>query len=368
MRRLATPIAALAVAAAACAPSGGVSPSTTAGGDPSTTTVPGVGGRPGEVVVGLGTVGSPRILNPLLDGPDTAVLDLIAPAVFATGWYFDGVSREPVPNLLAEIPSLENGGLEDRGNGRMDVTVRVVDGAVWADGEPITADDLLFTYQVIVDQSNPIRSDVRERYDTILPGTLAADGQELRFRMETSLDVTMLFDIILPQHEVENSDFAADWGDTMWVSGGPFELASWQPGQYLELRRNPRYWKVDAAGGTLPRLDRVVIRFFESGPTVDPRLRDTFMGRDLDVAIVPDAQGNLSAYEGPVEAGVATMSVPGVGWEALVFQFGPNNRNTETLNSNLAFRQAVAHAIDRTSLAEPRATQPLYSAIRLYRL
>ena len=358
-------VGAAVLVVAACAPVGGIPPSTTEAASTTTTATVAQPQRRG-VVVGLGTVGSPRTLNPLLDGPDTAVLDLLAPAMFATGWRPDPATQEPVPHVLADLPTVANGGIVDRGDGTIDVEVAVAPDAVWGDGVPMSGRDLEFTYQLAVDPSNAVRSDVRARYDLIVPGSMRADGRTVSFRMQASHEVSRLFDIVVPEHQVAGSDFTADWNDTTWVSGGPFAVESWMPGQYLELVANDSYWVTDPAGGTLPRLDRVVVRFFETGATVDPRLLDRFAVEDLDVAVIPDAQANLEAYGeiGPAE--IQSASVPSLGWEALVFQFGPRNRNADSLNRHVEYRRAVAHAIDRNRLAASRGTDGITSVLAPY--
>ena len=52
------------------------------------------------------------------------------------------------PVLAAEVPSKDNGGLGADGK---TVTYKLKPGVKWADGEPFTADDVVFTYQYITD-------------------------------------------------------------------------------------------------------------------------------------------------------------------------------------------------------------------------
>jgi len=86
---------------------------------------------------------APTIANPHLS-PGTK--DLIASRVtyepLAT-FDKDGVM---VPILAAEIPSLENGQVAPDGTS---VTWTLKQGVMWADGEPFTADDVLFTYEYV---------------------------------------------------------------------------------------------------------------------------------------------------------------------------------------------------------------------------
>ncbi len=89
---------------------------------------------------------APTILNPHL-------------AQGAKDWAACRVTYEPlasydkdgnlIPFLAAEIPSLENGGVARDGKS---VTWKLKKGVKWSDGEPFTADDVLFTYRFI---SNP---------------------------------------------------------------------------------------------------------------------------------------------------------------------------------------------------------------------
>lgn len=353
-----------------CAPSPGVTPSTTTA--PTTTSTVAAGAeaerRGGQAVVGIGDYGAPRTLNPFLDGPDTAVLDLLAPSLFATGYDIDPATMDAIPDVLAQIPSIANGGLVAHGDGTMDVTVQVSPAAEWADGTPISAGDLAFTIETVMDPDLPIRRDLRARYQKIIPGSVRASGAVLTFMMDTDASVEMLFDIILPAHIVGGSDFVADWNETAWVSGGPFEIGSYQPGQYLDLVRNENYWKVDpATGDRLPYLDRLVVRFFEAGDNVDPRLLRAFQSRDLDVVLLSFPRAVLEDYSELESQGAEVLAAPGLSWEHINFQFGPSNRNPDSLNQYLRFRKVVAYSIDRTALATERGTFPLSSVLRVYR-
>ena len=57
------------------------------------------------------------------------------------------------PELAAELPTVDNGGVViDEENGTMDVTWKLRQDINWEDGTPVTADDVLFTYEAVVDQ------------------------------------------------------------------------------------------------------------------------------------------------------------------------------------------------------------------------
>src|SRR5205823_4576908 len=70
---------------------------------------------------------------------------------FAPLWGLDP-SLEPYPNLVREVPTLENGDVKVGADGRtMSVDVKLVKGLAWSDGQPLTAQDVLFTWEAICD-------------------------------------------------------------------------------------------------------------------------------------------------------------------------------------------------------------------------
>ncbi len=55
------------------------------------------------------------------------------------------------PNLVKEVPSVENGLLAED---LTSVTYNLLEGVTWSDGEPFTADDIIFTWQWVMDEAN----------------------------------------------------------------------------------------------------------------------------------------------------------------------------------------------------------------------
>jgi len=364
--------AALLLVFAGCALSPGVGPdpgAATSSTPPpttttTTTTTPSRYG--GTAVIGIGDAGSPRTLNPFLDGPDVAVLEIIGPAVFARGWIADPVTGLGVAEVLEAVPSLANGLVVDNGDGTIEVTASTRTEARWADGTPITGDDLAFTVEVATDPDLPIRGDLADLYGLVVPGSVRPSERQVTFRMEATTAYEQLFAMILPRHGVAGSDFAADWNDRTWVEGGPFVVDEFVPGQLLSLERNAAYWRKSDDGDTLPYLERIVFRFYEPGREADPRLLDAFTIGDLDVVTLASAQERAEPYL--AIAGAVVETAPGAIWEFLNFQFGPANRNALSQNRHLEYRRAIAHAIDREALALARGTAPVVSVLSRFGL
>jgi ABC-type transport system substrate-binding protein len=169
-----------------------------------------------------------------------------------------------------------------------------------------------------------------------------------------------MFPVVIPKHAVDDSDFLNDWNDEMWPAAGPFVFEEWQRGDYIRLTRNENYWKVDPeTGQQLPWLDAVEFRFIPETES----LIYSFTQREVDVIQPPPAPATIDRLRELESAGAEVQVKPGPVWEHLNFQFGPANRNAESLNRYVAFRQAIALAIDSNALASLVGWLPVSSML-----
>ena len=100
----------------------------------------------GKVIVRVGWASEPDSLNPFVQGLIAAfVIDHLNYDLLF-GYKADDFS--PTPELAAEIPTQENGGISADGK---TWTVKLRQGVKWQDGEPFTASDVAFTYMYIID-------------------------------------------------------------------------------------------------------------------------------------------------------------------------------------------------------------------------
>jgi ABC-type transport system substrate-binding protein len=67
-------------------------------------------------------------------------------------WYYDE-ENNPLPVLVSEIPSTENGGISADGK---TITLKLREDLVWSDGTPLTADDFIFTYNMWISPKNAV--------------------------------------------------------------------------------------------------------------------------------------------------------------------------------------------------------------------
>lgn len=202
-------------------------------------------GRSGTLVVGL--LSDPKTLNPLAatSVESRQIVELLFLKLMEEQSDFSSFR----PMLAASW---------EFGPDSLDVTFRLRDDVVWADGAPVTAEDVRFTWELQTDTlvAWPSRS-VKERIE----GVEVIDEHTVKFRF-SQRHLYQLMDandgVVLPEHLLagipRNELRVSDFGRYP-VGNGPFRLARWESGQYVELERNPLYHEKG-----LPRLDRVVFR------------------------------------------------------------------------------------------------------------
>lgn len=277
----------------------------------------------------------------------------IGEAYLAGAWEVDPATFDLVPDLVVEMPSTANGGVVVRPDGTMSVTYHIRPEAVWEDGQQVSGTDFAFTYQTITGLGLP--DPEAALYAAILPESILVGDKAFSFTLpHPTIDYERLFAVVLPSHAVAGTDPVADWSTRPWPSAGPFRFTGWaessapagDPGSIAVFERNAAYWRTDAAGQALPYLDGVSFRFVASAlDAVDGLVLRSFDA--VDLGPWPDVIDRLTSLDGvTVAVGGGTV------WEHLSFQFGANDRNRSSLNASVDFRRAVAHAIDRSLIAD----------------
>jgi peptide/nickel transport system substrate-binding protein len=181
------------------------------------------------------------------------------------------------PELAADLPSIENGEVvADENAGTMDVTWKLRPGVTWADGKPVTSDDVIFTYESIInpdtggwilgiDYVDDIdRIDDKSfviHFNTIYPGYLTLFGGEQV--------------VIWPKHYCDAAQGFVAWDCARKpLSDGPYILDEWVTGDHLTFSRNPKYYKQGK-----PAIDKVIVKVVP-----DVTVRETMMRQgDADV-------------------------------------------------------------------------------------
>jgi peptide/nickel transport system substrate-binding protein len=238
-------------------------------------------------------------------------------------------------------------------------------GVRFSDGEPFDADDVLFSFQVYMD----------EKVGAPQRDLLIVGGQPIAVRKvdQETVQVDLaepyaaaerLFDRIamLPRHLLEkpykDGRLSETWGlrapAGAFAGLGPFRFKEHVPGERIVLERNPFYWKVDRAGNQLPYLDRVVFMFVPSEDAQAVR----FQSGEADITTRLSA-ANFSVLLRDQRNRNYELIDRGPGLDYTFLFFNQNNLPEKapaatarklTWFRQLPFRQAVSTAIDREGI------------------
>lgn len=222
--------------------------------------VPGITGHSGGRVV-YGERAEAKSLNPIfaVDAPTRDVVGLL----MADLVHINRATLKTEP-ALAKSYRISADGLR--------YVVELRQGLKFSDGHPFDADDVVFTFQVYLDE----KVNAPQRSMWILDGKPVVVRKLDRDRVQFELPRVnavgeRIFDSIpmLPRHLLESAyrqgKLAEAWGlrtPAMGIAGlGPFRLKEYVLGARVVLERNPYYWKSDATGTRLPYLDELAFTF-----------------------------------------------------------------------------------------------------------
>ncbi|MPZ15561.1 MAG: hypothetical protein GEU73_14265 [Chloroflexi bacterium] len=270
---------------------------------------------------------------------------------------------------LAEgVPTVENGLWKLFPDGRMETTWTITSGATWHDGAPLTTDDLLFAAEVEQDREMPlVRSiafDSVDRIEVTDARTLTIQWSRPFIWADAAFSgpAGVGFAFPLPQHLLQRpyAENKAGFLDLPYwthefVGTGPYQVKEFVPASHIILTANDRY----ALGR--PRIDEIELKIIPDWETL---AANVLAG---EVEVTPGgritlewaAQVRDQWRDGHMEVAVSATQ----GWFALFPQFLTPNPPIVT---NLQFRRALVHAIDRQQLADNlmgSAVPPALSAI-----
>jgi peptide/nickel transport system substrate-binding protein len=294
----------------------------------------------------------PKTLNPILalDAPSREVIS----AMQADLVHINRSTQLTEP-ALAKSWEVSSDGLE--------YTLRLRQGLRFSDGEPVDADDVVFTFRVYLDET--LHSPQRDLL--IVGGKPIAvhkvDPYTLVFRLAQPYSVgERIFDslAILPRHLLEKPYLEGKLGHagslsaqaSQWAGLGPFRVKEYVAGQRLILERNPFYWKKDANGYRLPYLDELVFLFV---PSADAQVL-RFESGETDMISRLSAE-NFSVLSRQQQSYMMLDAGPGLEYNFLFFNLndlgeksGPEMATKQKWFREVKFRQAVSAAVDREAI------------------
>lgn len=314
----------------------------------------------------LSTLQDPKTFNPALNQEFPNIFLFTAQGLTSK----NGVTGAVEP-ALAESWEISEDKLKIR------FTLR--EGLKWSDGTPLTAADVVFTYQDVI--FNPaIPTDLKDGLRIGAKGTFPSVIQLDLRRVEFSLPEPFAPFLratagpdgvtILPKHILEQSihtkgddgnlQFISLWGTSTspqdLVVNGPYQIEQYVSGERILFRRNPYYWRQDTQGQPLPYIDRIFWKIVES---TDTQLLK-FRSGDLDVIgdVRPLRPEYFSLLKREEQRGKFRIENGGAWSGTTYLTFNLNRAKNQKGKplveptksrwfNTLEFRQAVAYAIDR---------------------
>ena len=299
---------------------------------------------PGEKVVNVGVTSSLNTLNPLLmDGVEinkyaTGLMFLplveLSPDMEFEGMLADSITAEDERNFLAHID----------------------EEAVWSDGQPVTADDVVYTALRLC---SPVIGNTAMMYYVFegvgddgyveegadhVDGIVKVDDKTVRFTTKDPMSLITFnssyarYLMPLPKHVLEGvaeADLASyDWFNHPDVVSGPFRVTEFDKDHYISYEANEAYFK------GAPAIDRLNIRIVEGS-----QLLAGLQSGEIDIT-----QNTMSAI--PLEDYESVQALENV--EA---SFGDpiTNQSVFIRTENIPdarVRQAMVYAIDRQQILE----------------
>ncbi|HAC64680.1 MAG TPA: peptide ABC transporter substrate-binding protein, partial [Cyanothece sp. UBA12306] len=314
----------------------------------------------------------------VLSDPKTfnAVLSQESPNIF--GYTYEGLITENPLTGIKEPALAESWEFSDD---KLTIIFTLREGLKWSDGQPLTADDVVFTYNNLY--LNPkIPNNYRDSFRVGRSGTFPEikklDDRRIQFKITEPfapfLDGAEV--PILPAHilrqTVEKTDpegtpeFLSTWGtDTPpeeIIVNGPYKVKEYVTSQRIIFEKNPYYWKKDEQGNQLPKIEQVIWAIVES---TDTSLLQFRSGGLDSIGVTPEYfsllkreedRGNFTIYNGG----------PAYGTTFISFNLNKGKRDGKPLVdpiksawfNNLNFRKAVAYGIDR-----PRIINNIYRGL-----
>lgn len=315
---------------------------------------PSIGRSGGEIIIR--TSGDPKSFNPIVSNESTTEI--------VTQYIFEGlVTRDPITTEI--IPVLAES-WEYSDDGKI-WTIKLKKDIQWSDGEPFTADDVVFTYNQIVynaDIPNSAADVLQVAGQNFEVQKIDSHTVEFRIAEKFAPFIESLAQKILPRHKYQkivqegqfNSALGIDSNMNDLVGTGPFILESYQAGSNIKLTKNTNYWKKDTDGNQLPYIEKLVLKIISNDDTALLQFQNgeidayALRGTDYPILKPQEASHDFTIYN----LGATTES----NFLVLNLNDGSNKEkpyiqtNKREIFENKQFRQALSYAIDRESMVD----------------
>jgi len=241
-------------------------------------------------------------------------------------------------------------------------TFTLQEGVTWHDGQPFSADDVVFSITEMLPATHARARSILERF---LDSAEKRDDHTVAIRLTAPFPAFILmFEPstlpIMPRHIYAGTDYAKNPANQTPIGTGPFKFQEWRRGEHITLARHEQYWQVGK-----PYVDTVIF-------TVIP---------DSASRAVAFERGNVDVLRGGDVDNVDVKrlaTLPGVqsttqGWELFAPQAYLLFNMHKPPFDNVKVRQAVMAATNRSLIVKnilfgfgTQATGPLAKSVLYY--
>jgi peptide/nickel transport system substrate-binding protein len=241
---------------------------------------------------------------------------------------------------------------------QMSVTFRLRPDLTWSDGTPLTADDSVYGYQIVSnDSSSPFKflADHTQSYS-------ATDMTALQWTgIPGFIDPTYFTDFFPPAPKHAWDKFGATGLAQMDVTShipmgwGPYMIQNWAIGDHITLTKNPYYFR---ASDGLPKFDTLTFRFIPDPNAAISQLTsrgcdilDPSINLDSQIALLQQMQDahQIQAFFTPT----STIEWLGLGINPAAYDGGNRSvKNRPDFFADPRTRQAIALCLDRQKVAD----------------
>ena len=255
---------------------------------------------------------------------------------------------------------------------RLKITFTLRDKLKWSDGKPLTVDDVMFTYKdIYFNEKIPTvyKDFLRIGNKDVFPSIQKLDERRIEFtlpepftpflRKSASLAILpahALRDAVLSNDAKGNPQFISTWGtDTSpekIIVNGAYQIESYTPSERVIFKSNPYYYRKDDLGQKMPYIKSIVWQII---PSTDNHLL-RFRSGELDsLSVQPETfallkreekRGKFTIHNGGLTTGISFVTFN--------LNQASNSQGKPFVNpiksrwfNDLAFRKAIAYAIDR---------------------
>jgi peptide/nickel transport system substrate-binding protein len=167
--------------------------------------------------------------------------------------------------------------------------------AKWSDGQPVTPDDVIFTFDVLTKKGRPPFSSRMKLISKI--EKVGEHGVRFSFNEQANREFPLVLSLmpVLPKHAIDIEKFDSS-PLAIPIGSGPYVVSQVQPGQRIVFKRNPDYWGADLPSRIgFNNYDTVTVEYFRN----DQSQFEAFKKGVFDVFLEGDPNKWASSYDFP---------------------------------------------------------------------